>query len=265
MGSTTERLGHPSLNWVLAFGRATRAQITGDPQRAEQLATEAFRIGTDNGQPDAALIFSAQLATASYQRGTMGELVPFIKEAVAKNPGSPAFVAALTLAYVEGDRPDDALQLLEEFAATGFDLPMDPSWFTGMVTYSNAAIECRAPRFALPLFDQLAPWADQWATTSGPTVQGPVSTTLGGLATLLGRYDEADVYFTHSAESSDRASAKFFAARTHLLWGRMLAERARPEDVEKARDLLTTAHTSAVANGYGNVERRAATALQNLG
>jgi class 3 adenylate cyclase len=65
MGSTTERLGHPSLSWVLAFGRATRAQISGDPERAEQLATEAFRIGTDNGQPDAGLIFSAQLATAN--------------------------------------------------------------------------------------------------------------------------------------------------------------------------------------------------------
>ena len=27
------------------------------------------------------------------------------------------------MAYAEGDRTDDARQLLEEFAATGFDLP----------------------------------------------------------------------------------------------------------------------------------------------
>ena len=52
---------------------------------------------------------------------------------------------------------------------------MDPSWLTGMITYSDAAIECRDRRFALPLFDRLVPWADQWSTPAGPTVEGPVS------------------------------------------------------------------------------------------
>jgi class 3 adenylate cyclase/tetratricopeptide (TPR) repeat protein len=261
MGSMAADLGQPSFNWVLTFGRATRAQIAGDPERAEQLATEAFQIGDGGGEPDAALIFGAQMAVISYQRGTMGELVPFIEEAAAENPGAPAFVAALALAYAEGDRHDEARRLLEQFAATGFDLPMNGAWLTAMVAYGDAAIECRETRFALPLFDRLAPWAGEWSATGGPTVEGPVSHTLGGLATLLGRYDEADAYFAHSAASSERAQAKFFAARTHLLWGRMLAERAHPGDTEKARELLTMAHTAAVANGYGAVERRAAAAL----
>ena len=249
------------------MGACIRARHEGadrwGPRAGRRFATEAFQIGTDNGEPDAALIFGAQLALASYQRGTMGELVPFIKEAAAENPGSLAFVAALTMAYAEGDRTDDARQLLEEFAATGFDLPMDPSWLTGMITYSDAAIECRDRRFALPLFDRLVPWADQWSTTAGPTVEGPVSHTLGGLASLLGRYTEADAYFATSAASSERANAKFFAARTNLLWGRMLAKRQAPGDAKKARQLLVKAHEAAVVNGYGNVERRAVAALQD--
>jgi hypothetical protein len=81
---------------------------------------------------------------------------------------------------------------------------------------------------------------------------------------VLGRYDEADAYFAHSAESSERGNAKFFTARTSLWWGIMFAERAGPEDTEKARDLLTQAHSSATANGYATVERRAATALHLL-
>ena len=264
MGSTVEKLGQPTLNWRLMHHAAARAQIAGDPERAEELATEAFKIGTDGGEPDAALIFSSQMAVVTYQRGTMGELVPFIKEAAAENPGLPVLVAALAMAYGEGDQTDHARQLLEEFAATGFHLPMNSAWLTGMVTYGGAAIECRDPKFALPLFDRLAPWADEWSATGGPTVEGPVSHTLGGLATLLGRYDEADAYFAHSAASSERANAKFFAARTNLLWGRMFAERVGPGDIEKAQDLLTKAHTAAVANGYGTVERRAATALRDL-
>jgi class 3 adenylate cyclase len=264
MGSTVESLGQPTLNWVLTFMRATRAQIAGDPERAEALAAEAFQIGTEIGQPDAAAIFGAQLAIVSLQRGSMGDLAPFIEEAAADNPGLPAFVAALAVAHAEGGRIDDARALLEELADAGFDIPMDGSWLTTIVSYSDAAIECRDPKYAGPLFDRLAPWADQWSTTSGPTVEGPVSLFLGGLATVLGRYDEADAYFASSASSSERANAKFFAARTDLLWGRMLAQRGGPGDVQKARELLTKARSSAAANGYGTVEQRAATALTCL-
>jgi hypothetical protein len=99
---------------------------------------------------------------------------------------------------------------------------------------------------------------------TGASALGPVSHYLGGLAAVLGRYDEADAYFAQSAAFSDRVSAKFFAARTDLSWGRMLAERRTPGDTQNARYLLTRAHTAAVAYGYGNVERRAAAALQLL-
>ena len=132
-----------------------------------------------------------------------------------------------------------------------------------MVCYAEAAIACRDPKYAGPLFDRLAPWADQMATT-GITADGPVSHFLGGLATVLGRYDEADAYFAHAAAFNDRANAKFFAARTNLSWGKMLAERDAPGDTERARDLLTKAHAAAAAHGYANIERRAAEALQHL-
>ena len=264
MRTTVQTLGRPSFTWGLTFVRATRAQIAGDTNEAEHLALEALQIGSDHGEPDAVLIFSAQAAAVSYQRGTMVELVPFIEKAVAENPGSPAFVGALAMAFAEGDRFDDARQLLEQFVATGFDLPMDESWITGMVSYAGAAIECRETRFALPLFKRLVPFADQWSSTLGPTVEGPVSLVLGGLATVLGRYDEADTYFAQSAESCNRADAKFFTARTYLLWARMLAERVGSGDIQKARDLLTKAHSYATTNRYATIERRAATALHLL-
>lgn len=42
------------------------------------------------------------------------------------------------------------------------------------------------------------------------------------------------------------------------------AERGDPGDIEKARDLLTKAHTVAMTNEYGYIERRAVAALQLL-
>jgi hypothetical protein len=107
----------------------------------------------------------------------------------------------------------------------------------------------------VPLFDQLAPWANQWCTT-GITAQGPISHYVGGLAAVLGHHDEADIYFALAASMSARAIAKCLGARTDLQWGKMLAGRRGPGDAEMGRALLAKAHTVAGANGYANVELR---------
>jgi hypothetical protein len=54
---------------------------------------------------------------------------------------------------------------------------------------------------------------------------GPGKTTLGGRSGPVCLMTRQTLYFAHSAASSARVHAKFFAARTDLMWGRMLAER----------------------------------------
>ena len=265
MCALAEKLDQPILSWTNTFHLAKRAQIAGDTELAEQLATEALQIGTDCGQPDAALFFGGQLMVVSAQRGTMGELIPLIEQMIDEAPATPGvFTAALALAHAEADHTEDARRLLEEFAAADFDLPGDQAWITGMFCYAEAAIHCGDPKYAGPIFDRLAPWAEQSVASGSVTASGLVSHSLGGLATVLRRYDEADAYFAQSAAMSARMNAKFFVAITDLLWGSMLAERKAEGDTEKARDLLTKAQAAAAAHGYANVERRAAAALQLL-
>jgi tetratricopeptide (TPR) repeat protein len=264
VGSLADQLDQPMLHWQHRNMRALRAQIAGDTDQFEQLASEALRLGTDSGQPDAALFFGVQLTAVSVQRGTFGELIRLLEQLAADaTEFSGTYAAALAWSYVEGDRVDQARHLLEEFAAADFQLPLDPSWLSGMGYYAEVAIACRVQSHAGPLFDRLAPWADQIAMT-GLIADGPVSHYVGGLATVLGRYDEADAYFARASAFNDRAGAKFFAARTNLLWGKVLAERQAKGDTERARDLLTKAHTAAADHGYASVERRAAEALDAL-
>ena len=263
VGSLADQLDQPDLHWNVTYLRAARAMIAGDTDHAEQLATEALQIGTDSGQPDAAMMFGAQLFCVSQQRGTSGELIPLIEQTLADNPGLPSWKAALAMAHAQAGRTDDARPLLAEFSAAEFDLPLDQPWLTGMVQYAEAAIECRDPQYAQPLLDRLAPWADQWCS-SGLNSQGSVSHYLGGLAAVLGRYDEADAYYARAAALSNRMGAKFYAASTDLSWGKLLAERQAPGDTDKAQELLTKAHSAAATHGYANVERRAAEALQHL-
>jgi tetratricopeptide (TPR) repeat protein len=128
-----------------------------------------------------------------------------------------------------------------------------------MTGYAEAVVACRDPEHAEALLERIAPFADQAVWDEGVPA-GPVGTYLGGLAGLLGRYDDADAYFAQAAEMSERLGAKFFAARTDLWWGEMLAER----DAERARALLEKAESAAMAHGYAGLEQRATQALQEL-
>jgi class 3 adenylate cyclase len=265
-GAMSQRLSQPVFTWGHTFVRSLRAQIAGDIDLAEQYATEALQIGTEGGQPDAAIFFGAQLNIVCGQRGTQSELAPLIEKMASETPDIPRtfFISVLAKAHVEGGRTDRAAELLAEFAATGFELPLDQLWLTGMVDFAEAAIECRDPAYAGPLFSQLEPWAAQLPATGGSAL-GPVSHYLGGLATVLGHFAEADAYFARSAAMSQRMGAKFFAARTDLLWARMLMQRGAPGDAAQARERLTSARDVASANSYGVVERRAVAALAELG
>jgi hypothetical protein len=264
-GPLVDELDQPHLNWEYTFHLSKRAQITGDTDEAERLATEALQIGTDCGQPDAATFFGAQLAVVSWERGTMGQLAGLIEQMIADSPGLPTLKAALAMAYAQDDRIDDARRVLDEFAATGFDLPQDSAWLNGMTEYANAAITCADPRYAEPLFDLLEPWFEQISSAGGVTAEGPVSNVLGGLATVLGRYEDADRYLEHAAAFNRRVGAAFFGAETDLLRGQMLATRRAPGDVESARELLSRAQSVAVSHGYGGIEQRATAALATVG
>jgi len=263
VASAAERLDRPTLNWVYTYVCATRAMIAGDAEMAERLANRALQIGTDGSEPDTDIIYSGQILIVSWQRGVLGELVALIEQGIIDNPGLPAFGAALATALVEDERIDDARHLLEEPNVANFDLPMDQAWLTGMTLYAEAAIECRHPRSAATLVDRLAPFADQLSFNPS-TTEGPVSHYLGGLCTVLGNYDEANAHFAQSAAFCDLVGAKFFSARTQLLWGKLLLERQTPGDADRTRSLFASAHRTAVAHGYGTVERRAAAALQDL-
>jgi tetratricopeptide (TPR) repeat protein len=267
MESLVEKLDQPMLRWSYLIQRTHRALIAGETDEAEQLATDCFQVGNDSGQPDASTIFAMHLLGVNGQRGTSGDLIPVIEEIRTdmRDISKAAVESALAIAYVEGGRLDDARQVLGKFADGGFELPYDTVWLLSMATYADVAVECEDRRAAGPLFELLAPWADQLSTNGGGSTNGPVSHFLGGLAALLGRYDEADSYFARAAAFNERARAKFFAAQTDLLWGRMLVERGATSDAERARDLLERSQAAARAFGYGGVERRSTVALGHLG
>ncbi len=262
MQSLSEGLRQPILMWISAFHEAAEALVVGDPERAEELSSRALEVGTECGQPDALSFYGSQMVIVRHQQGRLGELVPVV-EAVAAETGMPNYKGALAACHLEGD-PAEAAALLKAAAADGFTLPIGIGWHEAIIAYAQVAIELEEPEPAALLYELLAPFRGQ-VSFNGLMPFEPVAMYLGGLASVLGRYDEAETYFGESAGISRRMGAQFAIARTDLLWGRMLLRCKGPGDVERARRLLETARAGAATRGYGGVERHADEALRHPG
>lgn len=260
----SERLQQPMLIWVTTFHEAAQALLGGDPARAEELATLALQIGTESGQPDAFAFYGGQLSQVRNQQGRQGELVSLVAQVAEENPSIVAYRAALAEAYLGAGEDGEALQLLESAASEGFEsLPVDVAWLDAVLSFSRAAIELQARQPAEQLLALLAPFHAQ-IPCQGLISYAPVATHLGGLASVLGRNDDAETYFAEATALNTRGKMKFAEAYTQLLWGRMMAAQKGPDDPEKARQLLEQARTTASGNGYAMIEGRAAEALSRL-
>ena len=264
VGSLAVQLAQPNLLWWHALHRATRAMIDADTDTLEQLANDALQIGIDSGQPDALTLSGDQFFHVNWRRGTLDTMIPILEPMLADAPDVAGLISGgLALAHAETGNLDDARRLLDQAAATNFDLPMNEIWAPTLTAYAVGAAECRDTSSAAGLFDLLAPWTNQLANTGHSDI-APIGLSLGVLATVLGRYEDADAFCAQASAMTQRTGQTFFSAQTDRWWGQMLAQRDAPGDLDRARELLLRAQTVAATNGYAYIERRATEALQRI-
>jgi len=265
MKTVSEKLRRPMMGWVTAMFEAGQALVTGDPGRAEALANAALTLGVESGQPDAYADYETQLITARLQQGRLGELIPLIRDSVKRNPGLPMLQATLAIGHLQDGDRESALRLLDHAFGSGFAfLPFDLLWLLGVGAYAQVAVELKAEKPALRLYELLRPYADQIPYIGSGSLE-PVSLHLGALAGLFGRHEEADAYFAKSMDLSVRGRMRYAEARTLVEWGKMLSARGAATDADRALAHLNRAHSIAVRSGYRIVEKTAAVATAKLG
>jgi tetratricopeptide (TPR) repeat protein len=253
-----ERLGEPSARWLTLYDEATVAAIGGRLADAEVLASEALEIATDSGQPDALSLYASQLTNIRYEQGRLAELQQMIAETAADNPGIPSFRALLALAYLEGELPLEAAELL---AAERIDvLPRDMTWLACAVLWTFVCASVGDAARAESLYALLRPYEDQVVYT-GISAWGDVDHALGRLATVAGRHDLAELHLGRSIARYIAIGAPIWLARATLDQASLLLAREGPGDRERARELLRRAQVDARRLGAAGIERRAAVLL----
>lgn len=258
-----ETVPEPTFAWQRRIYECVWATIQGDLPAAEQWAIQAFEVGTASGQPDAMSIFGSTLFRIRYDQGRTGELVEQIIELCGQPEAAALWRAFAAIALIESDRADEAAALVR---AEGFqEVPWDYLW-TLMFLWGDACSRLGLADRADELYELLAPFAGRLA--GGGIAFCSIDWALGRLATTMGRYGQAERHFAAAAEIEERFGAPLLLARTRAGWAGALIARGRPEDRERAQQLLDEAEQTATRLGGGLVSREAAqyrTALSGVG
>ena len=266
--SLAERLDQPYLSWHRASRRTHCALLAGDTSEAKARAIEALDIGRRSGQPGANVNFASQIGAVNTQRGVFpDDTVAAIEQAREQMPGlRDLLTAMLAWEHARVGRLELAHELLDEFAASGFEpMPEPNGWLLTMIHYTDVAIACDDHHAAAALYERLVPYAGQLPTRGSAPCHPPIDHYLGKLATLLGRYEQADHHFTGAAAFADRAGAAYLASRDRPRLGPDVPPAPASRRRTTARARLDAARSAATAGGYADVERRATEALQRLG
>jgi class 3 adenylate cyclase/tetratricopeptide (TPR) repeat protein len=245
----------PSMAWSLSMYESGWALVEGDLQAAEQDALRTLEVGTASGQPDAVLTFGAMISQVRAAQGRLGELVEESLALADTQDNRSAWRAAAAAALVAIGRQDEAHELArqEDFQS----VPWDWAWSVGMCSWAGVCCRLSLRDRARELYELLTPFSGQRAV-AGALAFVSIDGALGGLATTLERYEQAEAHFTAAAGIEERLGAPLFLASTYVGWARALTARGRPEDLDRAQQMLEQADDTAARLGATGIVREVA-------
>ena len=129
-------------------------------------------------------------------------------------------------------------------------------WLYNLSRLCEVASALGDERRAAILYDLVLPYAERCATTSFSAYRGSISRPLGVLATVLGRYDDAERHFERALVMNARIRARLWVVHTQHDYARMLVARDRPGDRERATALAAESLAAARQIGMKPLEAK---------
>lgn len=238
--------------WVWFHERlqTMRAILTGRFTEAEEqlLHPSASLPRTPNSRDAEPMVFP-QFLMLRREQGRLQEpgLEAMLKHATAHYPALSALRCGLAYVRAELGREAEAHVEFEYWAAQKF--VTIPQRQDRLVTFTYLVEMCTAwgdTTRARQLYDLLLPYKERNILIGQALGYfDTVAHLLGKLATVLGRYDDAQVHFERAVQRNLRLSARPRLAHTQYSYARMLLTRKQPGDQEQAVTFLDQAFATA--------------------
>ena len=264
MEALNETIGLPFQRWRLATLVTGRLLLAGRFDDAETANERALELGAAAGANEALVVFGGIFLQIRRYQGRTDEIADILIDAARDNPSLAVLRAAVAFLLCELGRNDEASERLAAEAAAGFDFPSDGVWLSAMSQLVDVAASTGDHAAALVLVERLAPFADHVIAPAAAIVEGAAGRSLARGATLLGDYDQAENWFAVAHDIHHRLQAPYWTALGQLDHADLCLTRRADGDLERARDLATSAAATAAEYGCAGVTRRAAVLLGDI-
>ena len=210
-----DQIGEPLMRWHVGILDTCAATMTANFGDAERLANATLELGMEIGDPDAFSVFAGQFFFFGTFAGRHAELLPIVQQIMDTDPNiEPLFRAAHALVCCEVGRPDVGRAVLSDAMAAGLDaISQDLLGCTTLIAHAILAIELDDVTAAEWLFPAIAPMAGE-VSFNGVTSQGPISAYVGKLASLLGRYEDAERHLLDALGTTEAFGWEYHRATT---------------------------------------------------
>ena len=260
----TEQVGLPQQHFQHALVVTGGLLRAGRLDEADAANERALELGLAANTPEAFGAYGGYLYAIRLQQGRLDEIADLFIDAARDNPSIAVLRAAVAAMLTHLGRLDEANERLRAEAAADFDFPYDMTWLGSMSDLLDAAAATGNQTAARALVDRVAPFAAHLAETTAALLSGVIARPLARAATLLGDYDQAEEWFAMAHEIHARLHAPFWTALGQLDHADLCLARRADGDVERARELATTAAATAAEYGCAGLTKRAEELLAGL-
>ena len=205
---TAAELRQPSHLWYAGLMRTSVLLLDGRLDDAEAQAEQTYAEGLRAQSWDAGAAHLLALSALRREQGRLAELEEDLIDAGSLYPGYRLFRCVLALVCLESGRGEDARVLAREIVHGGEEtLPHDNGWAYGMSTLSEIVARTGDTDLATILYDEMLPYAHLMATGGGEIGGGSLERSLGQVASVLGRTDEALSHLDAARDCAPRRTA----------------------------------------------------------
>jgi tetratricopeptide (TPR) repeat protein len=245
MTRVAEELRQPAQLWMLAVAQATLALSQGRFGEAPELIERAAALG------ESVLAWGAQAARKMQcfllrrEQGRLDGFVSEVRDHAHEFPSPLVHGALLAHVYARLARTEEAEALLNELMRRDLsDWHVDEEWLASICLLAETSALVRETRPAARLYELLLPHRSLNAVAVPELALDSVHRPLGALATLLGRFEDAERHFEQALRMNETMGARPWVAHTQEDHARMLLERNAPGDQERAEQLLSRARAT---------------------
>lgn len=235
-------LRQPAQRWYAGVVGTVLRLMEGPLDGAEVLIDETRAAGRVALGWDAEVTYRIAIAMLRWEQGRLPEMEALVAQAFAEYPGYRLFRCLLALVHAEAGRAANAAALGREVVEGGDEaLAFDNGWLFGMALLAEVCAQLDDAHLAGQLYPRLAPFHDHVAAAAGEVLAGSVSRSLGQLASVLGRLDDAERHFTDALRVHRAMGANVWVAHTQYDHAAALLRRGRAADRDRASRLLADA------------------------